>query len=405
MKGLRNFFMQKNKEIEQIYVCKNSNSVISKFLIKFLDGSYNYYKLSSFYSELTCKNKMKELKKLMKKLEFYLKQFQKQKNLDVDCFDHKDLIICSESSFLETYVNMIITAINKENDLKLSNSENTKLKQGTFFSFLALLYVLLKVPISTHLSTIVSEAYFICSIYNNKNRSRLKTEEYFIKKLKLYFSYFMFSLNIGLNFVDFDYDSSKNELDINIDKPEFLKDESEKISDLMKDVKLNAKLSKEDVAVIFSLEEFMLENPYFDYEGAYDSLTPLEVEYSSLSRGNVAGAYYSNLDLIRIYNSLEITKEEKEKIIQHELIHSVGGLGNITLNEGMTSLIQAEYFNDGVISDGYYDHVWLTRIFCELITPEKMLEAYSKDNMSIIEEEMLKINTNKEDYKRLISVM
>lgn len=402
MKGLKNF-MRSNKKIEQIYVCKNNNTIISKFLIKFFDGSYFGYELPSFYNGLTHKKQLKELKKLMKELEVYLKRFQKQEGLAVDCFEHKNLIICKENSWLETYVDMMMMAINKENDKKLFNSENSNIFYGIGESLAAIICAIPPADASFILS-FFSEIFFIKAILSNKNRDKVKFESYFVKKLKLYFSYLMLGLNLSFNFVDFDYNEEEQSINITLDKPDFL-DRCENFSYLVEGIKSNTNLSEEDTKFILSLEEYILENPYFDYQTAYDSFTNLNIEYSVENEGDVEGAYYSSLNLIRIYNSDKITQEEKSLIMQHELLHCVSDLDNKVLNEGMTSLIRAEYFNNGIISDAYYDHVWLTKIFCELITPEKMLEAYSKDDMSIIEEEMLKINPNKEDYEKLMSLM
>ncbi|MDE5586770.1 MAG: hypothetical protein K2I72_00170 [Bacilli bacterium] len=56
-------------------------------------------------------------------------------------------------------------------------------------------------------------------------------------------------------------------------------------------------------------------------------------------------------------------------------------------------------------TNGYVDELLITKIFCELITPDKMLEAYSKRDMSIIETELLKINPDSNTYHQLMELV
>lgn len=168
----------------------------------------------------------------------------------------------------------------------------------------------------------------------------------------------------------------------------------------------NPLINEEDLEIAITLKEYLEENPYIDHKELYETFATLGIIHSkNYSYENTAAVYFPNDNIIETFDMAYNSNLEYEDVLEHELIHSTGRLENQLLNEGMASLLQAEYSNQHTINDSYYDHVIMTKIFCELITPEKMLEAYTKKDMQIIKDEMLKLNPNEAYYNNLIDAM
>ncbi len=118
--------------------------------------------------------------------------------------------------------------------------------------------------------------------------------------------------------------------------------------------------------------------------------------------------YDSFNNIIYQYNNdgKEKSFEDYRSDLGHELVHATGNLESTFLNEGMTTIISSEYIDDFSLDrSGYYDHVLITRCLCEIIGADKMLEAYSQDNMDIIRDELLKLNSDIRYYEQFIEVM
>ena len=173
----------------------------------------------------------------------------------------------------------------------------------------------------------------------------------------------------------------------------------------MEAFQLNPFLDDKDLEIALSMEKYIENNPYLDYEKLYETFASFGMIHTDYDNNRFAGTTIRDLNIITIYD-YENLKQDPYYIstLQHEIIHLTGHLDNIVLNEGMTELLQAEYFNDGNAT-GYYEYVTLTKIFCELIGSDKMLEAYSTENMSLIKEEMLKINPSEHDYDSLMNTL
>lgn len=226
----------------------------------------------------------------------------------------------------------------------------------------------------------------LATILSNKKFLRVVKHN---KKQKLYFSYLMISLNIGLNISNLCINYERINDEITLLKHSITMDNSFSDDDslsmattpeaatnlIMEAFEKNPLINGNDLEVAFSLENYIKDNPYFDYEELYNTFSTLNIIYSKnyYSVDHAAATYSSFFNRITMYKSsyYKNDSEAYEDILQHEMIHSTGNLDNTLLNESMTSLLQLEYSNDITVNDAYYDHILFAKIFCELITPEK----------------------------------
>lgn len=414
--------------IEKIYVCLLDDSkVIDKVLIQYVDGNSEYFEIPSFYNELRPNRQEKENKKIEKILKSYMEELAKQNNSSNNYLENKKVIVIkSTDSELKQYVDDQIKNINNR---KYYIDENLLTVFG-LISFTGTIYCnsftgsVLNKSFWSILNSILSCHNFKSSTKYNKIRGLSKKENRLLKELRRYFSYFMISLNIGFSITNLsiNYKELHSEITmvnminekakIKVDNP-FSSDSSSLVTTndavtnlIMDSFNTNSFLNEKDLEIALSLKKYIGDNPYFDYEKLYDTFSTISViHYDGYDKGDTAGEYYEDSNIVVLYKGSYDSEEFYEDALQHEIIHSTGSLENSLLNEGMTSLLQMEYSNDFTVNDSYYDHVLMTKAFCELITPEKMLEAYTKNDMSIIKEEMLKLNSNEEDYNNLMNGM
>ena len=173
---------------------------------------------------------------------------------------------------------------------------------------------------------------------------------------------------------------------------------------LMEAFNLNPLIEEKDREIASNLRQYLVENPYLNYEKLYDDFASFGIIDTNVTRGNVAAANFANY--IVVYNRDNQQEERYSNHLEHELVHRTGHLpGMMMLNEGMTSLIHYEYMSDFQYTSAYYDEILMTKIFCELITPDKMLEAYSKEDTSIIQNELLKLNPDEDKYQQFINLL
>lgn len=135
------------KKIEKIYVSKrkeNNLEIIEKVLIQYTDGSGSCFRLPSFYHKLNNKKKEKE-----------------KANIITGIFS---ISIAELISYLAASSSILGTGL---------------------------------VQIGALLNNVMSYSSFSKAIKNNKMRELSDEELKVIKSLKLYFSYFMLTLNIG----------------------------------------------------------------------------------------------------------------------------------------------------------------------------------------------------------------
>ncbi len=424
-----------NEEIEKIYVCtsnENDSNFIEKILIVYTDYHYDGYCIDSKYHKFHSKKQ----ERLKQKMQSFLLSYLDDYHLDEKVI----MYVTEKNQLLRKYIDEIFSlqyhkdlyyfecicillniplsiassmCLHRANHLFLSTDFLLEWRNFILQEFLFL--------INTNLSAI----YTSHAIFNNHKR-KLKYENHILKKLKLWFSYFILSFHIGNNIANVVINYEKflripNAITLEMDMMtqhfnSSLKDNPfsdsieisshEKVDFLMQAFEENPYFTDSYMEAPYALKNYLNSNPYCDYEELYKIYSNLILVYDfqrDVIRGDHCVAADCDCD-----HGIIIMYEDNDLMVfhlEHELIHFTGFLDNLALNEGLTTLFQMEYINHDFIPNAYYDHVLLAKIFCELISPDKMLEAYSKQDMSIIEKEMLKINSNSNDYIELMNAM
>ncbi len=431
----------KKQFIEKIYIgktnTKNPNE-ITKILIQYQDGEYQCYKNTQgnlnhiLYLKLKQLQKQNPKQKLGAQQVIFFTNQDKELNQYVDDTIEKinNLNLITKYETMAVYFAFIaysffdIACDCKTQFFSLIQSlENWILNWKTYG------YMYIVVQLSFMISSVFSGTCCFYALSHIKKNKSFFNEHKSLKRLKLYLNYLLLTVNIGFNITNLNInyeqwkrlpyaitlEEKKEEqkkilcslenpfLDKNLDT-----NNQEKVDIVMDAFQKNSLLNNQQQRIYAALKKYLQENPYCDYEELYEVFSSLLLADDPLrntTKGEIVTNGTSDLDsrIITIY----VDEKDKhfEEILSHEVIHFTGYLENMMLNEGMTTLIDAEYRNNGIIENAYHEHVQMTKIFCELITPEKMLEAYSKKDMSIIEEEMLKICDSHEVYENLMNKM
>lgn len=411
--------MEKGKKIEKIYVVRDvapdGSKYISQILIEYTDKEVKYFKLSP--SEL--KGSSKKQEKAKAHMDKYLKNVVK----DLDKADFNKLVFVSDrDQELKEYVNHEIQ-IKKAKSLK--KSEKYTQMAATFQTLCSLGMMLspLHGPTNLLLSSIAASAFSTSAMMDNQRRKKLpQLEAEWIRNVRFYFSMSLLAFNVTVGVQNFaaSLDEIKQEYTLEkeiedtrklipdtLDNP--FKSESMFTSAdvatniLMEAFDLNPLLEEEDREVASHLRQYLVENPYLDYEQLYDDFSSFWIIDTNDTLGNIGARNFG--DYIVVYDRDNISRKEYFEKMEHELVHYTGHLNCMMLNEGMTSLLTSEYMDNFQYTNGYYDEILMTKIFCELITPDKMLEAYSKEDMNIIKNEMLKLNPDEDKYQQFINLL
>lgn len=170
----------------------------------------------------------------------------------------------------------------------------------------------------------------------------------------------------------------------------------------------NPSLKEEEKRYLYHLIDMIIENPYLNKEHSYESLCNLKYVYKAdniVDEGKSAG-YAPLNDIIELYDF-----DVKETAICHENIHALYDHEHLVrklphfFEEGMTEILNREYLGNDPFSvcsaelNGrefvYLPEITATKYLCELVGADKVLEAYTKEDMSIIYNSLLKIRGNK----------
>jgi len=406
-------------KIDQIYVVRDiapdGSRYISQILIRYKDKREKYFSLPPSNMKGSSENQ----KNAKQRMEEHLKRIVK--HLDKD--DYKKLVFVSDhDQSLREYVN---------HEIVLKKAANLK-KNETAFQFVggfATLASLLLIPGEELMSIFENIAATIGSanaIKINRKRGLLpKLEAEWIRKIRYYVSLSILGLNasMGIYNLSTNIDTFSNNYKLEKEKEDVLANRKIIIDELenpfesdtmftsadamtnvlMEAFELNPWMEEEDRKIASSLKQYFKENPYLNYQKLYDDFASFGIIDTNIKRGNISASCFD--DYVVIYNKDNKSQTDYIKNLTHELVHRTGNLNHSMLNEGMTSLIVDEYVSDYKYRSAYYDEVLMTKIFCELVTPDKMLEAYSKDDMSIIKNELLKLNPNEDTYQQFIDLL
>lgn len=165
----------------------------------------------------------------------------------------------------------------------------------------------------------------------------------------------------------------------------------------------NPYLTDEDLNTLLELKQYYLENPYMDYNYLFKQMLTMRIK-NRYGIGTSMGSTLKDSDIIYCYPNC-YQEDFRRSIILHEGIHHTGFLKNEILNEGMTSIIEAEYFEDGKIMNGYQKEVIITKLFCEMIGADVMLEAYTTQNDDMINDALLEFYKEQEVVDSIYRLM
>ena len=155
-------------------------------------------------------------------------------------------------------------------------------------------------------------------------------------------------------------------------------------------------LTDEEKEYMFLLEEYIKDNPYIDLDDVYKKLTTVNVtecsatdkDFYLVADDNTAACNILPTNHI-IYFDDNNTDFKKESFV-HEYYHSIGNFGFAPrykhLNEGFTEYLTFETLTDEEFTGSYNKERLCVRYVMALIGKEKILEAYSKKNASILDE-------------------
>ena len=411
------------KEIEKIYVVRDQapdgSKYTSQILIQYMDQKVKYFNLSP--SEL--KGSIKKQEKAKQNMEKYLKKIVK----DLRKEDYQKLVFVPDhDQKLKEYVDRKIR-IQEAKSLKGAETACQLLSTIQTIASLSMMLSPLYGPTSVVISSFAASAYSTIAMMDNHERKKLLSQEKanWIQKFRFGFSMALLGINatfainnLSLHLDNIEKDQAKYQLQSDkignrdlyiegLDNP-FENDITFTSADAATNVLLgafglNPLIEDEDRRVASSLRQYLMENPYLDYEALYDDFASFAIIDSNEKNGNISASNFD--DYIMVYDRENQDSVMYSETLKHELVHRTGHLSIPMLNEGMTSLLTYEYLCDLKYTDAYYDETIMARIFCELITPEKMLEAYSQDDMNIIKNELLKLNPSEEYYGQLMDLM
>lgn len=198
----------------------------------------------------------------------------------------------------------------------------------------------------------------------------------------------------------------------------------------------NQTLKSEDKEKLVKFADFFLENPYLEEKYIIDKLNNVKimelsneyvVEVLIQTQRFVFGDYDIRENIIRVskygdalphemlhyLTDFYLTLEEKKYYIDNERNYNCVGLydrgKNLgrAINEGMTELLNYEYFNyskKACDSDmPYYKEATYVKMLCEIIDKDIVLNAYSNGNLDLIIEELAKIYGSKDNACDFIS--
>lgn len=155
-------------------------------------------------------------------------------------------------------------------------------------------------------------------------------------------------------------------------------------------------LTDEEKEYMLLLEEYIKDNPYIDLDDVYKKLTTVNVTECSATDKNFYLVADDNTAACNILPTNHIiyfddnnTDFKKESFV-HEYYHSIGNFGFAPrykhLNEGFTEYLTFETLTDEEFTGSYNKERLCVRYVMAIVGKEKILEAYSKKNASILDE-------------------
>ena len=415
--------MKEIKEIKHIYICLDTienNQIIKKILVEFVDNSKDYFMLSDRYYKKNFQKQDKLYHEFEKEIEPYI---NKALETDYKSGPSKLIMVDKNDEKLNNYIEKCIMEIDKEKNIDAENYNVVISCLDNYASVLSSNFPYIKglCGFITALNSMVAIMHNFSYHADGKKEKLYKNAKLLVSLYILFYQVASFITgihNLSIHQEEFTRNhnlkeaiSNTSDFRLSHENPfsskiqVFEDDEVDGI--IMNAIENNPNLNSEDLSVAKSLVNYIEDNHYFDYEKLYDNLSSFSVVHSeNYDNGNVASYYSIDYNVIEMLQDSYLSDEWYQKCLRHEIIHATGYLDNSILTEGMTSILEDEYGgNNSFYVDDYHDHRLIAKIFCELITPDKMLEAFSKRDMSIIHDEMLKIYDDEETYQKLMDYL
>lgn len=206
-----------------------------------------------------------------------------------------------------------------------------------------------------------------------------------------------FNSSVGFDNVPNYIKAYSKDLDDLIDDNLSLEEQKEAKEQIVFDgIQSSNQLTDEEKEYMFLLEEYIKDNPYIDLDDVYKKLTTVNVtecfakdkDFYWVADDNTAACNILPTNHI-IYFDDNKTDFKKESFV-HEYYHSIGNFGFAPrykhLNEGFTEYLTFETLTDEEFTGSYNKERLCVRYVMALIGKEKILEAYSKKNASILDE-------------------
>lgn len=164
----------------------------------------------------------------------------------------------------------------------------------------------------------------------------------------------------------------------------------------------NDDLSNDEKALIYDFNELLDDNPYLEKENSYEKLKDVSFLYYGDDENGLNGTmgkYLSDSNTIKLYSNEKYVKT-------HEIMHCIfqkkpktnffgKQIDNenalpLYFDEGMTELLNNEYFSDKpFLEDTSYPYeITAIKLVADMIGSNKILEAYTKRDMEIINESL-----------------
>ncbi len=184
-------------------------------------------------------------------------------------------------------------------------------------------------------------------------------------------------------------------------------DQIHKVDKLIEALEENENITEEQLQIMLTFKEGIENHPYLNFADIYQRFRTCKIELSGegirAKNGNQMLASYSyTKNIYTIY----LNTGGKIVDLKHELGHTI--LGRLTdytyLNEGITELYVSEYCNNGNPSM-YFSNVNCVRILCELIDPNILLYAQSKNDSVYLIEALTAICKDEALAKLLLDTM
>lgn len=160
----------------------------------------------------------------------------------------------------------------------------------------------------------------------------------------------------------------------------------------------NPNLNDEEKESLSNLYEFIEDYYYLiDFDFACFKLNTFDIKYEEIEDVSIpaTGTWnHSTNDMTLYLTDDEDIDFSDNPIVDHELLHLISVDNSYfprALEEGIDSLVISEYDS---FNDAYHKQRVITMMLCEIVDPDIIIESYLKKDFSIIEKELLKIDSD-----------